>query len=57
MLLDDKLAHARRLAKEWLEGFEFLNIAEDEELQYENASDWDDIHDLIINGDVLIGED
>lgn len=58
MLYEDKLAHARRLAKEWLESFEYLIIAEDEELQHydENESDWDDIHDMIINGEILIGE-
>jgi len=57
VLYDDKLAIARRLAKEWLESFEFLTIAEDDELLDENEDVWDDIHDMIINGDILIGED
>lgn len=57
MLHDDKLAHARRLAKEWLESFEFLNIAEDDELQYQDENVWDDIYELITDGEVLIGQD
>lgn len=55
MLFDDKLAHARRLAKEWLESFEFLTIAEDEELENEDEDVWDDIYELIADGEIVIG--
>lgn len=55
MLYDDKLAHARRLAKECLESFEFLCIAEDEDLENEDEDVWDDIYEMVTNGEVLIG--
>jgi hypothetical protein len=52
----EKKAHALRLAKEWLQDYEFLNVVEDWDLVDENASEEDllAIHAMVQNVKVSI---
>ena len=51
---EEKKAHARRIAQEHLQDFEFLNVVEDEELEDASEEDQLAIHDLITGGTVTI---
>ena len=59
MKLKDKLVIARELAAVALEGFDFLIVAEDEDLHYLTDTEKYEIHSLITNaiaGDVRDGK-
>lgn len=52
----EKKAHALRLAKDWMQDYEFLNVVEDWDLVDEDASEEDllAIHALVQNAKVSI---
>ena len=59
MKLKDKLVIARELAAVTLEDYDFLNVSEDEDLQYLTDTEKYEIHSLITNaiaGDVRDGK-
>ena len=54
-LTDEELKeHARRIAKDHLQDFEFLSVVEDEDLEDASEEDLRAIHDLITGGTVTI---